>query len=58
MFRPTGFDNSPEMLDHLRRNCADHDVAADIVAAAFDTFAFEKRFDAVILPAGILELRQ
>ncbi|MBU4529285.1 hypothetical protein [Hoeflea sp.] len=46
------------MLDHLRRNCADHDVAADIVAAAFDTFAFEKRFDAVILPAGILELRQ
>lgn len=55
-FAMTGFDNSPEMLDHLRRNCADHDVAADVVDAAFDTFAFEKRFDAVILPAGSFQL--
>lgn len=52
----TGFDNSPEMLDHLRRNCAEQDVAADVVDAAFDTFAFEKRFDAVILPAGSFQL--
>jgi SAM-dependent methyltransferase len=55
-FGMTGFDNSPEMLDHLRRNCAEQDVAADVVDAAFDTFAFEKRFDAVILPAGSFQL--
>ena len=55
-FAMTGFDNSPDMLAHLQRNCANHDVAADIVDAAFDTFAFEKRFDAVILPAGSFQL--
>ena len=55
-FTMTGFDNSPEMLDHLRRNWAEQDVAADIVDAAFDTFAFEKRFDAMILPAGSFQL--
>lgn len=55
-FAMTGFDNSPEMLDYLRRNCAEQDVAVDVVDAAFDTFAFAKRFDAVILPAGSFQL--
>ncbi|WP_142847589.1 bifunctional 2-polyprenyl-6-hydroxyphenol methylase/3-demethylubiquinol 3-O-methyltransferase UbiG [Telmatospirillum sp. J64-1] len=55
-FTMTGFDNSAHMLGFLKRNCADHGVSPDIKDASFDDFEFDRRFDALVLPAGSFQL--
>jgi uncharacterized protein len=55
-FRMTGFDRSPHMLDYLHKNCARWTVSASIFEDSLEGFDLGARFDAVILPAGSLQL--
>lgn len=52
----TGFDPSPDMLDRCRRLCAEAGFAPDLSAQRFEDFAYDRRFSAVLVPAGSFTL--
>lgn len=51
-----GFDASEDMLAHCRRQCAARSLSPDLTIQTFDSFAYRERFEAVIVPAGSLQL--
>ncbi|WP_020694664.1 class I SAM-dependent methyltransferase [Reyranella massiliensis] len=51
-----GFDASPEMLDHCRRECAMRGFAPVLDLMRFEDFEAKAAFDAIILPAGSFQL--
>lgn len=52
----TGFDTSPEMLAQCRARCAEAGFAPALSEARFETFAYDQRFAAIIVPAGSFTL--
>lgn len=51
-----GFDASQEMLGHCRQACVERHLATPLTCQTFDTFAYDKRFAAIIMPAGSFQL--
>jgi SAM-dependent methyltransferase len=51
-----GFDASEEMLEHCRRECAARSLPAHVTRQTFADFAYNERFEAVIIPAGSFQL--
>ncbi|PZQ60919.1 MAG: class I SAM-dependent methyltransferase [Phenylobacterium zucineum] len=52
----TGFDPSGEMLQRCRVRCAEAGFAPDLSAWRFEDFAYDRRFGAVLVPAGSFTL--
>jgi SAM-dependent methyltransferase len=52
----TGFDPSPEMLAQCRARCAEAGFTPDLSRQRFEDFAFDRRFDAVLVPVGSFTL--
>ena len=52
----TGFDPSPEMLDRCRTRCAEAGFAPDLSQQRYEDFAYERRFGAILVPAGSFTL--
>lgn len=55
-FRIEGFDASDEMLDYCRNECRNRSLAAGLTRQTFEEFSYEKRFAAIIVPAGSFQL--
>lgn len=51
-----GFDASEDMLAYCRNACSSRNLAARLTHQRFDTFSYEQRFAAIIIPAGSLQL--
>ncbi len=51
-----GFDASRDMLGYCHAHCAERGLAADLSQQTFEAFAYEERFDAIVVPAGSLQL--
>lgn len=51
-----GFDPSPEMLDRAQARLADAGLQAELAQARYDDFAYDRRFGAVLIPAGSFTL--
>ncbi|EKF17228.1 class I SAM-dependent methyltransferase [Nitratireductor pacificus] len=51
-----GFDASPEMIAHCRKECALRGLPAPVDLQRFETFSYAERFAAVIVPAGSFQL--
>lgn len=54
--RVAGFDTSPDMLARCEALCTAKGHAPALSRQSFDTFAYDRRFAAVILPAGTFTL--
>jgi SAM-dependent methyltransferase len=52
----TGFDPSPEMLDRCRTRCAEAGFAPDLSRQAYEDFAYDRRFGAILIPVGSFTL--
>ncbi len=55
-FDVCGFDASQDMLDYCLAQCAGRDLAPALSRQTFETFTYAKRFDAIVVPAGSLQL--
>ncbi|MGE6782235.1 class I SAM-dependent methyltransferase [Ensifer adhaerens] len=55
-FDVSGFDASQDMLDYCRAHCTDRGFAPALSRQAFETFTYAQRFDAIVVPAGSLQL--
>lgn len=55
-FAVEGFDASEEMLSYCRQVCGARRLAAKLTRQAFDDFSYDKRFAAIIVPAGSFQL--
>lgn len=51
-----GFDASEEMLGYCRNECLERGLAANLTLQTFEAFSCDKRFAAIIVPAGSLQL--
>ena len=51
-----GFDASVEMLDYCRDECRKRNLSASLTRQTFESFSYDKRFAAVIIPAGSFQL--
>jgi len=51
-----GFDTSVEMLDRCRARCAEKGFAPDLSQQRFDDFVYDRKFAAVVVPAGTFTL--
>jgi len=51
-----GFDPSHEMLDRCRARCADAGLSPDLSLQRFESFAYERRFGAILVPVGSFTL--
>lgn len=51
-----GFDASEEMLSYCQEACRARQLAAPLTRQSFETFQYDKRFGAIIIPAGSLQL--
>jgi len=51
-----GFDPSPEMLDRCRERCAAAGYAPDLSLQRYEDFAYDRRFGAILIPAGSFTL--
>lgn len=52
----TGFDPSADMLDRCRARCDALGLAPDLTLGRYEDFAYDRRFAAVIVPAGSFTL--
>ncbi|WP_293899998.1 class I SAM-dependent methyltransferase [Phenylobacterium sp.] len=52
----TGFDPSAEMLDRCQARCAEAGFAPDLSRQAFADFRYDRRFGAILIPAGSFTL--
>ncbi len=48
----TGFDASNEMLENCRGRCAARGLSPDLSQQRFEDFQYQRRFEAIFLPAG------
>lgn len=55
-FPVEGFDASAEMLEYCQDECRKRKLAVSLTQQTFETFAYDKRFAAVIIPAGSFQL--
>ncbi|AUZ55046.1 SAM-dependent methyltransferase [Stenotrophomonas acidaminiphila] len=55
-FAVEGFDTSEEMLGYCRAACRTHGVPANLTRRGFEDFAYDRKFAAIIIPAGSLQL--
>lgn len=51
-----GFDTSPEMLDYCRSECDVRGLANSLSLQDFESFAYDRRFSAIMIPAGSFQL--
>ncbi|WP_245298502.1 class I SAM-dependent methyltransferase [Sinorhizobium sp. A49] len=51
-----GFDASQDMLDYCRAHCAERSLAPALSKQTFEAFAYDERFEAIVIPAGSLQL--
>ena len=51
-----GFDASEAMLSHCRRECKARSLSPKLTRQTFESFAYDERFEAIIVPAGSLQL--
>jgi SAM-dependent methyltransferase len=51
-----GFDASEEMLRYCREQCRARSLPATVRRQTFEDFSYDKRFDAIIVPAGSFQL--
>lgn len=51
-----GFDASEEMLGYCRDACREHNVLGTLMRFSFGDFSYDKKFSAIIIPAGSLQL--
>lgn len=51
-----GFDASEDMLRHCRRECEARSLTPKLTRQTFESFAYDERFEAIIVPAGSLQL--
>jgi SAM-dependent methyltransferase len=51
-----GFDPSEDMLERCRVRCAENGFAPDLSRQRFEDFHYERRFDAILVPAGSFTL--
>lgn len=51
-----GFDASQDMLQHCRQECLKRDLAATLTCQTFEQFRYDRRFAAIIMPAGSFQL--
>jgi SAM-dependent methyltransferase len=54
--RVAGFDPSEDMLERCRARCSAIGAAPDLTAQRLETFRYERRFAAIILPLGSFTL--
>jgi SAM-dependent methyltransferase len=52
----TGFDQSLDMLDRCRARCAERGYSPDLSRQTFEEFRYDRRFDAILIPAGTFTL--
>lgn len=55
-FAIEGFDESQDMLQHCRQECRKRDLAATLTCQTFEQFSYDRRFAAIIMPAGSFQL--
>lgn len=55
-FDVSGFDASQDMLDYCQRQCSGRGLGPALSRQTFETFAYGQRFDAIVVPAGSLQL--
>lgn len=55
-FAIEGFDASQDMLQHCRQECRKRDLAATLTCQTFEQFSYDRRFAAIIMPAGSFQL--
>ncbi|WBX87541.1 class I SAM-dependent methyltransferase [Achromobacter mucicolens] len=55
-FAIEGFDASQDMLKHCRQECRKRDLAATLTCQTFEQFSYDRRFAAIIMPAGSFQL--
>jgi SAM-dependent methyltransferase len=51
-----GFDASDDMLERCRANCRSRGLSPRLVTMRFESFEYDHRFAAIIIPAGSFEL--
>jgi SAM-dependent methyltransferase len=52
----SGFDPSANMLDRCRARCAAEGFSPDLSAQTFEDFAYDRSFDAIVVPVGSFTL--
>jgi SAM-dependent methyltransferase len=52
----TGFDPSLEMLERCRARCAEASFAPDLTRQRYEDFAYDRKFAAILIPAGSFTL--
>lgn len=52
----TGFDPSQEMLDRCRARCAEAGLFPNLSRQAYEDFAYDRRFGAILIPVGSFTL--
>lgn len=52
----SGFDASPDMLDRCRSRCAGAGFTPDLSLQRLESFAYDRRFDAILMPVGTFTL--
>lgn len=52
----TGFDPSPEMLAQCHARCAEAGFNANVNEARYEDFSYDKKFAAILIPAGSFTL--
>jgi SAM-dependent methyltransferase len=51
-----GFDTSPDMLARCRSLCAQHGFSPDLSEQTFESFSYDRRFGAIMIPMGSFSL--
>lgn len=51
-----GFDASQDMLGYCLAHCAERSLTPALSQQTFEAFAYEERFEAIVIPAGSLQL--
>lgn len=51
-----GFDASRDMLDYCQAHCAERALTPVLSQQTFDAFSYEEHFEAIVIPAGSLQL--
>ncbi|WP_457582632.1 class I SAM-dependent methyltransferase [Ensifer canadensis] len=55
-FDVKGFDASQDMLGYCRTHCAERSLTPSLSQQTFGAFAYEEHFEAIVVPAGSLQL--
>lgn len=55
-FDVEGFDLSEDMLNYCRKECVARHLSPKLTRQAFHDFGYEKKFEAIVIPAGSFQL--